>query len=68
LRLCVRPSGQALVAILLVLILSAGFGTYGIQRDAEDARDYYNRGNECTVNWEYDKAIANYSEATRYAP
>jgi tetratricopeptide (TPR) repeat protein len=64
----VRLSGQALMTLLLVLLPSAGFGKYGIGLDPEDARNYYKRGCDLSEKKEYDKAIADFSEAIRIDP
>jgi Tfp pilus assembly protein PilF len=64
----VRLSGQALMALLLVLIPSAGFGRHGIWFDPEDARSYYNRGLAWCEKKDYDKAISEFTEAIRLDP
>jgi tetratricopeptide (TPR) repeat protein len=56
------------MALVLVLIPSAGFGKHGIWLDPEDARSSHNRSLAWCEKKDYDKAISEFAEAIRLDP
>jgi tetratricopeptide (TPR) repeat protein len=58
-------AGGLVAMILLVAVLNSGGDKALMERAAVEARTYYNRGNAHSKLGEYDKAIADYTEAIR---
>jgi tetratricopeptide (TPR) repeat protein len=67
-RLPGRLSLRAQLALVLLVILSAGFGWFVLKYGPHSAYSHYRRAVGWSEKQEYDKAIADYSEAVRLDP
>jgi tetratricopeptide (TPR) repeat protein len=63
-----RRSRRAPTAFVLALTLGIGFGCFGFQVNPRSAYAYLTRGDSRIQEKEYDKAIADFTEAIRLDP
>jgi tetratricopeptide (TPR) repeat protein len=67
-RLPRRLSVRARLALVLLPVLSAGFGWFVLKYGPHSAYSHYRRANAWFEKQEYENAIADYNEAVRLAP